>query len=132
MDPNSRNQRWSLWEYRVYPDATKRPDYATVKTNCARFGRMVFGSASRMRLQCATDDRGRLYWEVAVLSEGHPVHDPSYVEWMHHAWSEFLRVGFGPASQIHAHARLEAGDWQDGRPADQLIILPSLRIEGAM
>jgi hypothetical protein len=130
MDPNSQHQRWSLWEYRVYPDTTRRPTYHDVKRNAARFGRLLFGSASEMRIVCATDDHGRLYWEVAVLTENHPVHEPLYVAWMHKQWAKFFRRGFGPACEIRPHARLEAGDRQDGRPADQLIILPTLAIEG--
>lgn len=130
MDPNSGNQRWSLWQYRVYPDRTARPTYDLVKENASRFGRVAFGSASQMRLRCATDGVGRLYWEIAVLTEGHPVHDPQYVEWMHTQWSIFLRNGFGIGCEIQAHARLEAGDRQDGTPADQLIVLPPLS-EGA-
>jgi hypothetical protein len=129
MNPNSRHQRWSLWEYRVYPDQTQRPSYALVRENCARFGRLVFGSVSQMRLRCATDDRGRLYWEVAVLTEGHPSHETAYAEWMHAQWRTFFQHGFGPSCEVQAHARLEAGDWQDGRPADQLIILPALKLD---
>jgi hypothetical protein len=129
MNPNSAHQLWSLWQYRVYPDGTKRPTFQTVKTNCARFGRLMFGSASEMRIRQATDDRGRLYWEVAVLTEGSPVHDPQYVAWMHATWDRFFREGFGVACEIQHHARLEAGDRQDGTPADQLILLPPLAVE---
>lgn len=121
---NSAHQRWSLWEYRVY--ARKRPDFATVKQNCARFGLLMFGSASEMRITQATDYWGRMYWEIAVLTEGHPVHEVLYTEWMHTQWVKFLRSGFGKACEVQSHARLEAGDRQDGRPADQLIIMPSL------
>lgn len=132
MDPNSAHQRWSLWEYRVYPDTLKRPSLAAVKANCARFGRLVFGSASQMRLRHATDATGRLYWEVAVLTEGHPVHEPSYTEWMHQRWRRFFANGFGRTSEVQCHARLEAGDRQDGTPADQLIILPPLPKESTI
>jgi len=129
MDPNSAHQRWSLWQYRVYPDQTHRPSFATVKANVARFARLTFGSTSEMRIVCATDDQARLYWELSVRTEGHPVHDPRYVDWMHAQWRRFLLNGFGSSCIIHPHARLEAGDRQDGRPADQLIILPTLRID---
>jgi hypothetical protein len=132
MNPNSQNQRWSLWEYRIYPDGTKRPSYSLVKKNSARFGRLLFGSASEMRIVCATDDYGRLYWEIAILTEGHPVHESAYVNWIHRQWAKFFRRGFGQTCEIHNHARLEAGDRQDGRPADQLIMLPSLPLEGAI
>lgn len=128
MNPNSQNQRWSLWQYRCYPDGTKRPPFAMVKMNCARFGRLVFGSAAEMRVKHASDGRG--YWEVAVLVEGHPVHDGAYTEWMHANWRRFFREGFGPTCEVLCHARLEAGDRQDGTPADQLIVLPGLSVEG--
>lgn len=126
MNPNSVHQRWSLWQYRVYPDGTRRPEYADVKENCARFGRLLFGSASQMRIRQAAQD-GRMYWEVAVLSEGHPVHDGSYTEWMHRQWRDFFEQGFGMSCEVQSHARLEAGDRQDGKPADQLIVLPTLK-----
>lgn len=124
---NSEHQRWSLWEYRVYPDVTKRPDFETVKANCARFGRLVFGSVSQMRIRNATDDYGRLFWEIVVLSEGHPVHDPAFVDWMHAQWRTFFHNGFGPTCEIRVHARLRSGDREDGTPPDQLIILPTLK-----
>jgi hypothetical protein len=129
MNPNSANQRWSLWEYRVYPDGTKQPDFQTVKVNCAKFGRLVFGSASEMRVKAATDGTGRLYWEIAIRTEGHPVHEGPYTEYVHSHWRRFLENGFGSASEVQTHARLEAGSRQDGTPADQLIIMPSLRPE---
>lgn len=97
-----------------------------VKTNCARFGRLMFGSASQMRLNCRTDEQARVYWEISVRTEGHPVHDPQYTEWMHKQWDRFLRSGFGQGCEIQCHARLEAGSRQDGGPADQLIIMPPL------
>ena len=126
MNPNSAHQLWSLWEYQVFPDATRRPTYAVVKENAARFGRLAFGSASEMRLTCATNANGRLFWEILIRTEGHPVHDPKYVVWMHDKWAVFLRNGFGQSCEILAHARLEAGGRQDGTPPDQLIMLPSL------
>lgn len=126
MNPNSAHQRWSFWQYRVYPAWNHRPDRATVQANCARFGRRAFGSASAMRIVCRTDATGRLYWELSIRTEGHPVQDPLYSEWMHLQWRRFLANGFGPTAEIHCHARLEAGTREDGTPADQLIILPPL------
>lgn len=126
MDTNSRNQTWSFWSYRIYPAQTSRPPYPMVKENCARFGRLLFGSATEMRLRCATDEAGRLYWEMAVRSEGHPVHDPMYAEWMHDQWRKFFRNGFGATCDVQCHARLEAGSRQDGTAPDQLVILPAI------
>jgi hypothetical protein len=129
MNPNSQHQRWSLWEYRVYPDTSKRPTFASVKENCARFGRLMFGSVSEMRIRSGTDAKGRLCWEIAVLTEGHPVHESPYTEFMHAQWRKFLHNGFGQSCEVYVHARLEAGDRQDGHPADQLIIMPTLKME---
>lgn len=126
MDPNSQHQVWSLWEYRAYPDGSKRPDLALVKRNCARFGRVLFGRASEMSIREAFDERRR-FWEIKVLTEGHPVHEPRYTEWVHAQWRRFLAAGFGATCEVRCHARLEAGDRQDGRPADQLLILPTLK-----
>ena len=120
---------WSFWEYVIYPDGTKRPQMAHVRYNCTRFGRTLFGTASQMYLRQATDGAGRVFWEVKVLTEGHPVHDPQYVEWMHAQWSRFFQNGFGPSCEVRSHARLAAGDRQDGTPADQLIIMPSLAVK---
>jgi hypothetical protein len=129
MNPNSAHQTWSFWEYRIYPDGTRRPDFATVKANCSRFGRLLFGSASEMHLSYRTDGDGRPCWEVQIRTEGHPVHDPQYTEWMHDAWHHFFQRGFGPSCLVWKHVRLEAGDRQDGTPADQLILLPALAVE---
>jgi hypothetical protein len=57
------------------------------------------------------------------------VHDPAYTEWVHDKWRTFLTMGFGAQSDVQVHARLEAGDRQDGRPADQLIIMPTLSVK---
>ena len=122
---NSTHQLWSLWQYRVFPEARRRPDFETVKANCARFGRLVFGSASQMRISLA---EAPYRWDIDVRTEGHPVHDPCYAEWMHAQWKTFLQGGFGATCDVHCHARLEAGSRQDGTPAEQLIILPTLQV----
>lgn len=124
MNPNSQHQRWSFWSYTVYPGAPASVPvhFTEMRLNCMRFGRLLFGSASCMRIV-----HTKLYWEVSVLSEGHPVHDPQYVEWMHEQWRQFFNKRFGNQCEVRVHARLEAGDRQDGRPPDQLILLPELK-----
>lgn len=129
MNPNSAHQRWSFWRYRVYPNRRLMlPPFEAVKLNAGRFGRLMFGSASEMRVVIATDSDARLYYEVSIRTEGHPVHEAPYVAWIHDQWRHFLHNGFGPEVEIQTHAHLEAGDRQDGQPADQLIILPSIRL----
>jgi hypothetical protein len=129
MDPNSQHQSWSKWSYRVYPEAARRPSFAMVKLLAARYARELFGAASQMRIRYGTDDAGKLCWDFEVLSEGHPVHDPDFVDTIHRLWAAFLKTGFGGGCKItRATAELKAGAREDGRPADQLIILPSLAV----
>ena len=134
MDPNSKNQMWSRWTYTVYPMALKRPNLATVKYNCAKFGKKVFQSASEMSVMCGLEkakpgEKRRLFWEIDIRTEGHPVHDTAYVEYVHDLWRRFFREGFGQQCEINCKAKLEAGDRQDGKPADQLIIIPTIKID---
>ena len=114
---NSGNQRWSKWVYRVETRAT--PPLEVVRDSCASFGRAHFGSASVMRV--LRFPRG---WEIAILSEGHPAHDPRYAGWMHAEWRKFLAVGFGSQARITSTASVVAGSRDDGTPPDQLIIMP--------
>lgn len=117
MNPNSGNQRWSRWVYRV--EAPADPHFEVVRQSCRAFGWRRFGSASVMRVQ-----RKPGLWEIAILSEGHPAHDPGYAGWMHAEWRRFLAVGFGPKARITTAASLVAGTRDDGTPPDQLIIMP--------
>lgn len=95
-----------------------------IKKNLARFANRCFGTNGQMNVQQFSDGTVT----VRVRVEGHPVHDPAYVIHVREAWDMFLRNGFGQQSKIEFHAQLEAGDVQDGKPADQMIILPPLQI----
>jgi hypothetical protein len=119
MNPNSTHQLWSQWTFTV--DTRRTPTLALVRENCARFGRKTFGSASQMRIT-----QVGATWRIEVRTEGVPVHDPAFVATMHAQWARFLVAGFGPDARIAADARLLAGSRQDGRPADQLIIVPPI------
>ena len=121
MNPNSANQRWSKWVITIRPGGTKKPPFATVKANCARFGRSRFGSASNMRVTAYPD---RVL--VEVLTEGSPVHDPQFVSHMRAMWDGFAAQGWGRGTTVELDARLMAGSRQDGTPSDQLIIAPPI------
>jgi hypothetical protein len=123
MNPNSKNQIWSKWTFTVTPGVSRRRTLAEVRAHCARFGRKAFGAASAMRI---TRAGGR--WTIEVRTEGHPVHESAYVDWMQRQWAPFFVNGFGLGTVTTCTAKLEAGDRQDGTPADQLIILPTLSI----
>lgn len=123
MNPNSAHQIWSKWTFHVTPGRKIRTTRAELEANCGRFGRKAFGSASQMRI---TTKKGVLI--VDVRTEGHPVHEPPYVEWMRQQWARFFLNGFGAGTTVTLDTKLEAGSRQDGTPADQLIILPSIAV----
>lgn len=130
MNPNSQHQIWSKWQFGVVPGRKLRRSIEEIKVNCQRFGRKAFGSAAAMRITIPTIDGVRCLL-VEVLAEGHPVHDPKYVEWMGDQWRTFFTKGFGNGTVMRLETKIEAGSRQDGTPSDQLIILPSIAIEGA-
>jgi len=124
MNPNSRNQIWSLWEFLVTPGKQVARPFEVVRHNCARFGRREFGSASQMNVEYRASGQ----WVIKVRSERHPVHDPRFVEIMRERWEQFLTLGFGVGTTVKLHAKLEAGSRDDGTPADQLIIIPPIQL----
>ena len=125
MNPNSGNQRWSRWTFTITPGPTKKPNFATLKENAARFGRKAFGSASQMRVELWSS--GQVL--IIVRTEGHPVHDPAFVNYMVENWQKWAIGGWGPGTTLECVTKLEAGSRQDGTPADQLIIAPPVALE---
>lgn len=122
---NSTHQRWGEWRWDVVlgPEA-KRPDFKTVQINAARFARVLFGTAAAMNIRELGGD-----WCIRVIAEGPPVHDPNYVQYIHDVWEKFLKNGFGADVHVHASVRLLAGSREDGAPAAQAMMLPSLKIQ---
>lgn len=120
MNPNSMNQWWSKWVLEVYPQHM-RANFNDVKLNMARFARKAFGTASNMRIFQFLD-----HYHIEILTEGHPVTDSDYVEWMRTQWLTFLRNGLGEGTKASVRTKLMAGSLQDGSPAEQLVILPSI------
>lgn len=85
--------------------------------------RKGFGSSSQMRIR-----KIGLQYVIEVRTEGKPVHDPGFVKYMADSFSKFFKVGFGNGTTTETEAKLEAGSRQDGTPAEQLMILPGLKI----
>lgn len=125
MDPNSQHQRWSKWWFIVHPGITKRPTYLMVRDAAATYARIHFGMTTAMEVKEEFNrDTKKTEWHIKVRSEGHPIHDPIYVEAMTRLWRRWVARGFGPDALLEVReAKLEAGDRQDGTPRDQLIIM---------
>lgn len=122
MNPNSAHQMWSKWTITVAPAKTIPRNEPTVKTNAIRFVRKAFGLATQMRITKQSNG----LWVFQIRTEGHPVHDTTYVTYMTQAFQQFFIAGFGLGTKVSVTAKLEAGSAQDGKPASQLVILPSL------
>lgn len=105
------------------PGAVRARTKADVTHNCARFGRKAFGSVAQMRVSPVGAG-----WRVEIRAEGHPVHEAAYVTWMTAQWQRFFVGGFGVGTRVTCQATIEAGSRQDGRPAEQLIVLPTLQV----
>jgi hypothetical protein len=134
MNPNSGNQRWSKWIFTIVPGPRHKVlarSFADVKANAARFAKRGFKSATSMRVTYQLRDFGVRkinVYVIEVLTEGHDVHDPAYVDYVKREWTVFAEKGFGPGTTLELEARLMAGSRQDGTPADQLIIAPSVAL----
>lgn len=119
---NSAHQLWSLWVWRVEPQRKVALPFEVVKSTAARFVRRQFGSAGQMRI---TEDTTAYKFEVRV--EGPPAHDPAYVTAIKTVFARFFVEYFGPGTQVVLTGpRIQSGSRQDGRPPEQLIILPSI------
>jgi len=119
IDPNTQHQLWSEWRFEVF-DCGKHPPFEDVKTNAARWVRMGFGSVGRMRVE----ERVRS-WAIVVQVEGVPANDPSYVRSVRQQFQKhFVEKGWGPLAVGIVEVKLLAGDIQDGKPPQQLVVMP--------
>ena len=126
MNPNSQNQRWSKWVFFVEPGRIFRRAWTDVESNCARFGRKAFGSASQMRVRHQQRIGRSSGYLIEVLTEGSPVHDPQFQNYMRENWQRFFQQGFGPNTRMRMTAKLMAGSRQDGTPRAQMLIMPAM------
>lgn len=123
QNPNSQHQRWSHWAFYVRASSSKRPPVQEVRVNAQRYFKAGFGTAGRVRVI----QRGLLYI-IEVQVEGPPVHDPGYRAAVKKDFADkFMFKGFGASALlVRFNAKLLAGSPEDGRPADQLLVLPTI------
>ena len=128
MNPNSKNQLWSKWTWTVYPGRKVALPFEPLKQVIAKFTRGHFGSASQMRITEKLD-----HYIIELLTEGKPAHDYVFVDQITARFQSFFKHQFGPGTQTSLSGpRLMAGSRQDGSPPDQMIILPSLKLDELM
>lgn len=126
MNPNSQNQIWSHWEFEVEADPLKMPSVAKCRENASRFFRKGFKTATG-RIRVFRHDVTHYIFQVQV--EGVPAHDPEYKTYVKRKFiGDFMFKGFGYQSKLVGFdARILAGNQQGGKPADQLIAMPSFQ-----
>lgn len=122
MNPNSSHQLWSRWTFRVY-EAGKHPPLGEVKLNAARWLEQGFGSVGRAKVEELV--RG---YRITAEVEGPPAHDPQYVQSVRRQFRNFVEKGWGPLATSSLKAVVLAGDRQDGKPLDQLVVIPKERL----
>ena len=121
MDPNSHHQLWSRWEFTII-ESGKHPPLAEVKNAAARWFRTGFGTAGRFRIE----ERVRT-WVITLEVEGAPAHDPDYVAAVSLQFQrDFVEKGWGQLAVGVVEAKVIAGDRQNGKPRDQLVVMPRI------
>lgn len=122
MDPNSAHQLWSKWIVTVRPNIRFQPSFETVQANTVRFVRKGFGSGGQFKLE-----QFAKAWVVTFLvdAQRHP-NDPETFKYFGRAFTMFFQNAFGSQAEVVVKARLLAGARLDGRPPDQLIMMPSI------
>lgn len=122
MDPNSQHQLWSSWVFGIQASPTKRPDVREVVDNARRYFTTVFHSTTG-RVRC--DEQGG-YYVVIIEIERPPAHDVTFASRVRDDFRErFVKQGFGPKAQlVRFEVSILAGDQQDGKPPDQLLVMP--------
>lgn len=125
VDPNSQHQLWSRWIFGV---ASGKADDAPgvplqlIIDNARRFFRQGFKTTIG-QVRC---DKQGSYYTLIVEVEGPTAHDPQY---RYHVKEEFehrfMRPGFGPRATLRVfEVGILCGDQQDGKPPDQLLVMP--------
>jgi hypothetical protein len=127
MDPNSQNQRWSKWWFRLGHRGagfSKLVTIAEIESNFRRFLAKLFRST--VGAMGFERKGGRL--TVWVLIEGEHItpHDPTYRKYIRDTATAFFVAGFGPNTVVAVTAKLMAGSAQDGKPSEQMLILPTI------
>ena len=124
IDPNSEHQLWSRWTFGVEASPAKLPDV----DECADNARRYFAKGFRSTIGRVRCDRQGTYYVFVVEIEGPPGHDPDYADAVKRDFTErFMAQGFGPGARlVRFVVGVLAGDQQDGRPPEQLLVMPGL------
>ena len=126
-DPNSQHQKWSKWTWSIRPGRQLVRPLEEVTYNIAKAFRTIdtlkafFRVGSQVRIQSTVDG-----YTLEILAEGIDAHDPSVVEFIRREMTILFVNGFGVDTQVTQSVKWMAGDKEDGKPRDQMLILPRI------
>ena len=125
IDPNSEHQLWSRWIFGIEAHRTKCPDYLDVVDNARRYFAKLFKTVGRVRC-----DQQGTYYCLIVEIEGPPAHDAGYTTAVCKSFRErFMVQGFGGLARlVRFEVGVLAGDQQDGKPPDQMLVMPVMPV----
>ena len=125
MNPNSQHQLWSRWTFGLQADVNHLPLVRDVRENARRYFAKGFQShAGRVRIT----KPDALEYVIEVEIEGPPAHDPEYRTHVKRQFIEhFMFKGFGYSARlVRFDVKPLAGYLQNGKPAEQWIVMPPL------
>lgn len=125
INPNSQNQMWSRWNFGVQADLNKMPSLRECEANAKIYFRKLFGSVGRGRVL-----RHGNYYAFQVEVEKGGAHDPDYQTAVKKDFiGNFMFKGFGYSARlIRFKVRILAGNKEDGKPSDQLLVIPRIQL----
>lgn len=133
MDPNSRHQFWGKWTLTARrpltaPSAMLSDSTAsTVQLEWSKIVGSLIGNVGRARMTHKTETSrpGKLVdvWILEALVEELNQNDPTFEAIAKRKLTGWAENGFGVAVQVSIEYMRMAGDGQDGKPPDQMLIL---------
>lgn len=127
IDPNSQHQMWSRWSFLVQPNGVIEPLVKEVSYNAGKYFIKLFGSSvGRCRCEVARGIRLPTRYRVIIEIEGPPAHDSEFQARVKADFTQrFMRPGFGVDAQlVDYEVAILAGDRQEGKPPDQMLVMP--------
>jgi 1,2-phenylacetyl-CoA epoxidase PaaB subunit len=124
MDPNTEHQQWSEW--RFYIESDRPLPFQLIKSNFARFFRKLFGTAGQVNVTRGRTPTGLVWWMIQAQVEAANVNDPGKRTWVQSQAAGFVQQGMGPQARLTMEVSLLAGRPENGQPANQWLIMPSV------
>lgn len=122
IDPNSQHQLWSEWRFLVYEGTGTKLHIEHVKRNVHLWAKQTFRTTDGV-MNVEQLPSG---YKISLIVEGASAHDPTFYKYIDMQFTSFVRNGWGAGAIPFLECKILAGDKQDGKPRDQMIVMPTL------